>query len=100
MVSTGRRRRESRAAAKKAGTTLSSPMKPSRAKVNCRSGLAAIRSSVRLVSESSVWNSRPMATAVGDGQDDRGRVPLEGPHISTRRAAALVLDLGRAGFGK
>ena len=39
-------------------------MKPSSANVNCRSGLAAIRSSVRLVSESSVWNSRPTATVV------------------------------------
>ena len=34
VVSTGRRRRESVPAARKAGTTQSSPMKPSRAKVN------------------------------------------------------------------
>ena len=40
-------------------------MKPSSAKVNWRSGFAAMRSNVRLVSESSVWNSRPIATQVG-----------------------------------
>ena len=65
VVSTGRRRRESLPAARKAGITHASEMKPSKAKVNCRSGLAAMRSSVRLVSESSVWNSRPIAIQVG-----------------------------------
>ena len=64
MVSSGRRRLASRAAARNAGTTVSIAKKPSRANVNWRPGSAAIRSSAFRVSLSSVVKSRLRAAAI------------------------------------